>query len=256
LAPIIRQRWILNFDPAQYLPNVTCPMLFVNGATDFYFSLPSFQASCQAVPEGLAALSLRPQLPHTSIWLLPWADIEVRRFADEQLLKGPPLPRLGPLSVADGRVSASFLTTLPLMDATLWCTTNLGPWTNRIWTARQAAIGNGVISALLPAQRPLAYFLSVTDQGSAVMSTPCVAAGTDGAPADLRFTVIRSDSPSELALLGNKPWGHRVVLQAGSDFLRWPAIATNGAVGTSFNFALTNGLPDAPTFYRVHDLDW
>ena len=255
-APAGPQRYIERIDPARYLPNVSCPMLFVSGATDPYFSPPSFQLSFQTVPEGLATLSVPPQVNHGCIWLMPWTDIEVRRFIDSQMLNLPALPRLGPLTVESNRASASLFTPLPLTKATLWCTTNLGAWSTRSWTAHQATVSNGIVTAPLPNDRPLAYYLSVTDAGSALVSTPCAAAGADGAPANCRFASISRYQSGAVRLWGNKPWGHHVELRAGPDLATWSAVDTNAAAGANFQFVLTNQPAVAMRFFQLRDLDW
>ncbi len=59
-----RDQWISNFDPAQYLPGVRCPILFVNGTNDFAYPLDSYQKSYRLVTSP-TTLSVTVNMPHS-----------------------------------------------------------------------------------------------------------------------------------------------------------------------------------------------
>ncbi len=170
LAPMsaaLRQRWVENFDPSRYLGRAKCPMLFVNGTGDFAYPLDSYRKSYQLVTAPVT-LSVKIDRPHGHIWNFP----EVDAFIDTALKGMPPLPLLGTMTVAGGRVSAQVTSPVPVAKAELAYTTDSGPWQQRHWQSTPAVVKENSITAALPAARPLVYFLYVTDSRGLAVSTP------------------------------------------------------------------------------------
>ena len=167
MAPEARARWLLDFDPSQYLGGVNCPILFLNGSNDFAYPLDSYRASYQLVPAKFRYVSVVLNLPHGHIWTFE----EVDAFVDSVLRGGTPLPRLGPMKLDGDRVSAKVIAPDAIKEATLRYTTDTGEWQKRHWETSPAEVGHGAISARLPAQRPLVWFLSVTDERGLRVST-------------------------------------------------------------------------------------
>lgn len=100
-----------------------------------------------------------------------WAPKEIGLYVDSVLKGGDPLPKVGPMKTSDGRAMASFMAKVPVVKAQLHYTTDSGPWQKRGWRTIEAKLAEGTVSAELPTQRPLVYYLSVTDQRQAMMST-------------------------------------------------------------------------------------
>ncbi len=160
-----RARWLQAFDPSQYLGGVRCPILFLNGTTDFAYPLDSYQKSYRLVPESQRFVSVNIDLPHGHIWTFP----EVDGFVDAALRGGPHLAQVGPTKVetsASGpwRVEARIQSGARPQQARLCYTTDTGVWQKRVWKSVPARVEGRRIEADLPAGRPLVGFLGVTDE--------------------------------------------------------------------------------------------
>ena len=164
-----RQRWGEFFDPARYLGGVNCPILFLNGSNDFAYPLDSYQKSYQRV-QGPMTLSVKIRLPHGHIWTFG----EVDCFVDSVLQGALPLPALKPMKIIDGRATTSYSAKVPVTNAELNYTSDVGEWHKRRWQTVAAEIAEGKVTARLPLDRPLVCYLSVTDARGLMVSTPHV----------------------------------------------------------------------------------
>jgi PhoPQ-activated pathogenicity-related protein len=168
MTPPQQRTWVENFDPSAYLPQVSCPILFVNGTNDFAYPLDSYQKSYRAVP-GRTDLRVTVRMPHGH--QPGWAPAEIGLFADSVLGDGVPLPRLSGLEIRDGVAGATVQAESRVVRAELHFTTDTGPWKERSWSSREATIAGCAIQAGLPGERPLVCFLTVTDDRGATVST-------------------------------------------------------------------------------------
>jgi len=159
MSPDARQRWLQLFDPGSYLAQVSCPILFLNGTTDFAYPLDSYQKSYRLVPEPLRNLSVIVALPHGHIWTFP----EVDAFVDQTLKQAPPLPRFTPPEIQQGQMIATLQSGVGIGPATLSYTTNTGPWQERVWLTAPAVVTGNRISAPIPTHPTWTAFLSMTD---------------------------------------------------------------------------------------------
>jgi dienelactone hydrolase len=159
MTPQARQLWLENFDPSQYLEHVRCPILFLNGTTDFAYPLDSYHKSYRLVPEAQRTVCIVKDLPHGHIWNFKEVDV----FVESVLNGGIGLPRLGPALVASDAAAATVTSPLPLKDAALYYTADDGPWQKREWHSLPASVDGAQVSAPLPAEAPRALFLAVTD---------------------------------------------------------------------------------------------
>lgn len=160
MTPEARALWLKLFDPSQYLSNVRCPILFVNGTTDFAYPLDSYQKSYRLVPEKWRLVSVAVDRPHGHIWTFP----EVDAFVTSILKQGRPLVRLGKAFEREGRLSARLSRIVNPKEASLCYTTDSGPWEKRRWHIAAAQVNGHEISAELPKERPLVAFLSIKDE--------------------------------------------------------------------------------------------
>ena len=161
-----RTRWVEAFDPSRYLPGVKCPILFLNGTNDFAYPLDSYKKCYELVP-GAKSLSVRVRLPHGHIWTFG----EVDAFIDSHLKKGLPLAAPGLMTAKESVVSAEVTSKVELKEAHLHYAVAEGSWRKRAWKSAPAEIKDSRISAKLPAERPLVYYLTVTDQRGLITST-------------------------------------------------------------------------------------
>lgn len=87
-----RDLWLSLWDPSNYLPHTTTPMLWVNGSNDHFFPMNSWQKSYRAT-KGAFSLSLPIRMPHGHAG--PGENPAViKAFADHITLNSPPLPTL------------------------------------------------------------------------------------------------------------------------------------------------------------------
>ena len=168
MQPQQRDRWVENFDPSRYLPGVSCPILFVNGTNDFAYPLDSYQKCYQSVP-GKVNLRIEVRMPHGHTQ--GWTPKEIGLFVDSVLTGGDPLPEMGPITTTANRTSATVSHGVPIVKGQLHYTNDEGKWQDRTWHSSEAIFADGTVSANLPAQRPAVYYLSVTDQRGAMVST-------------------------------------------------------------------------------------
>jgi len=160
MTPESRERWLLHFDPSRYLGGVRCPILFLNGATDFAYPLDSYQKSYRWVPPQHRHVSVIVGLPHGHIWTFG----EVDAFVDSALRGTTALPRVGEVRISGPIARAAVKSSTPIATATLNYTTDTGAWQKRSWHTVPARFDRSAASADLPAERPLVGFLAVTDQ--------------------------------------------------------------------------------------------
>ena len=153
-----RGRWVGAFDPSAHLPGVKCPILFLNGTNDFAYPLDSYQKSYSLVTAP-RTVSVRVRLPHGHIWTFG----EVDAFIDSHLKGGDPLPAVGAMTRDGETVSAPVMSKIGLKAGQLHHAVAAGPWQKREWKSATAELRDGRVTAKLPADRPLVYYLAVTD---------------------------------------------------------------------------------------------
>jgi cephalosporin-C deacetylase-like acetyl esterase/lysophospholipase L1-like esterase len=187
-----RERWLRWFDPATTAGGIRCPVLFLNGTHDFAYPPDSYRRTYSLVPEEVRTLSLRVDLDHGHIWTFG----EVDAFADSVLRPGPgspPLVRMGPLELMDGKASAVIAGGGPVAGAELHVTTMTGDWVKRVWRTMPAEVSGNAVSAVLPAERPLTYFFTVKDGRGLVTSTSWRSEGAEDNPAVMPTGKLEDD---------------------------------------------------------------
>jgi dienelactone hydrolase len=191
MAPAQRELWLDQFDPSRYLAGATCPMLWVNGTNDFAYPLSSYQKSYE-LPKGLVTLCIRVEMPHGHS--AGWEPLEIGLFADSILRQGKRLPNIHPLRVSlqgpevRAVCSFDFDPVHPIVRAELHYTTDEGPWQKRKWRTvatgifrPDATTGEGTVAPALPNERPITYYVSITDNRGVLVNTPHKIL-TDGKP--------------------------------------------------------------------------
>lgn len=171
-----RKEWIDNFDPSRYLKQARMPVLFVNGTNDFAYPLDSYRKSYRLVPN--RQLCVTVNMPHGHPQ--GWAPVEIGLFVDQHLRKGAPLPRLERVETSEegGRqlVTVPVLQTEGPVTVQLHWTTDLEmPWQKRKWQSKPAQKMEGNATDFhrmeLPRERPVVWFVTLTDRRKATVST-------------------------------------------------------------------------------------
>lgn len=170
-----RKLWLDQFDPSKYLGGATCPMLFVNGTNDFAYPLDSYQKSYR-LPQGPVSLCVRVRMPHGHPQ--GWAPTEIGLFVDSIFKGGKPLPKIRPLEIDGG---AGYEPAAEEMLGEMHYAVAQGPWQERKWKSVHVPVVQIVAGALasvlsgdVPEERPLVYYMTVTDSRGALVSTPHV----------------------------------------------------------------------------------
>ncbi len=171
MTPELRKRWVSLWDPSQYLPAVSMPILFVNGTNDFAYPLDSYTKSFDAVP-GEKQIRITVNMPHGHP--AGWAPQEIGLFFDQHLLKKPRLPKLGAPEKVAGQVQVACESQLELKSAALHFTTDTAAINKRMWQTAPAKIAEGRIMCPAPPADTTAWFFTVTDERDATLSSRVV----------------------------------------------------------------------------------
>ena len=163
-----RNLWIKNFDPSNYLAECRMPTLFVTGTNDFAYPLDSFQKSYRLV-QGPRTLCIQVGMPHGHPQ--GWAPKEIGWFVDAILKNGTPLPKISSSSRTGAQIAIEVDSCLPLLKAELHYTTDVGVWEDRTWQTVAAQLEGLVAQATLPTNEGIVYFVTVTDERGAVVSS-------------------------------------------------------------------------------------
>lgn len=164
-----RQQWIEAYDPSSYLARCHVPLLFVNGTNDTHYPLDSCQKSADRV---LADKQMRIQVNMPHGHEAGWAPAEIGLFIDSYCRGGLPLAVPGNPVIAGERVSVTYRARVPLKEAALHFTSDSGLRSKRTWQSLPADIGKDSISAPRPPAGANTWFLSLTDERGAMVTTP------------------------------------------------------------------------------------
>jgi hypothetical protein len=99
--------------------------------------------------------------------------VEIEIFIDSVLRDGVPLARFEQVRRDGRQVAARVQSQVSIQSAALNCTTDNGPWQKRAWQVLPAIVDSDgrSISAELPAQDGITWFLTVTDERGATVSS-------------------------------------------------------------------------------------
>lgn len=171
MTPAQRRRWQTLWDPAQYLPAASMPILFINGTNDFAYPLDSYMKSYDAVPgEKQIRITVKMRHSHPA----GWAPEEIGLFVDQHLRGGRPLPAVETPVVQDGQVRLATSGPTKVVAAELHWTTDSGPMNERGWQSSPASVSEGAVACAAPPAEALAWFVTVTDGRGATVSSRVV----------------------------------------------------------------------------------
>ncbi|MBB5036112.1 alpha/beta hydrolase family protein [Prosthecobacter dejongeii] len=163
-----RADWVREYDPSSLLPRCRVPILFVNGTNDIHYPLDSYMKSYNVVP-GEKQMRIQVNMAHGH----PpgWAPQEIGLFIDSKCRAGLPLTVPGSPIVEGGQVKVSYTGGAPLKEAKLHYTTDSGVRAKRTWKSVDAVIRDGTVSAPKPPAEANTWFLTLTDERGAMVST-------------------------------------------------------------------------------------
>lgn len=170
MMPEQRERWIKLWEPSQYLPQVSMPILFVNGTNDFAYPLDSYMKSFDAVPAGVTKeFCITVNMPHSH----PdgWAPQEIGVFIDHVLLGQPGLATLGELQSGEDAITVAYESERPLASCAVHYTAGAEPINMRIWETVAGTVADDHVRTPLPPAGATAWFVTMTDDQGAVAST-------------------------------------------------------------------------------------
>ena len=163
-----RDLWVKTYDPGSLLPRCHVPIFFVNGSNDVHYVLDSYMKSFNVVPgEKQMRIELNMRHGHPP----GWAPKEIGLFIDSKCRAGSPLPVPGVPVIKGGRIQAAVQSTTALKSAVLYYTSETGLRSARKWVTVPAAVEGRTITAPAPPKEANTWFLTVTDERDAMVST-------------------------------------------------------------------------------------
>lgn len=163
--------WVREYDPGSLLPRCRVPIFFVNGTNDVHYVLDSYMKSYNVVP-GEKQMRIEVNMRHGH----PpgWAPAEIGLFIDSKCRGGRPLPVPGKPEITGGEARVTCESATALKKAELHYTADGGLRSQRKWTSVPARIVGKTITAPAPPPEANSWFLSVTDERDAMVSTVVV----------------------------------------------------------------------------------
>ncbi|OHE77575.1 MAG: hypothetical protein A2107_12970 [Verrucomicrobia bacterium GWF2_62_7] len=163
-----RQLWIKTYDPSSLLPRCRVPILFVNGSNDIHYPLDSYQKSFDLV-SGPKQMRIEVNMRHGHA--PGWAPKEIGLFIDSHCNGGKPLPLPGKPAVEDDHIRLPVKSVTAIKEAYLHYTADIGLRSKRKWQSIPAKIGKGVIISPRPPTNANTWFISLTDERGAMVSS-------------------------------------------------------------------------------------
>ncbi|MCX5646044.1 MAG: alpha/beta fold hydrolase [Phycisphaerae bacterium] len=171
MTPEQRDRWVRLWDPSMYIGSAVMPVFFLDGTNDFAYPLDSY-AKTYGLVKSERNFRITINMPHGHPQ--GWAPIEIGLFVDEHLRGGKPLPAILSPKRGNDEVVANVRTRTSLVSAALHYTTEAGPINKRPWQTAPGRIEGSQIVVKAPPQEATIWFLTVTDERGAVVSSELV----------------------------------------------------------------------------------
>jgi len=164
-----RAAWIKEYDPSSLLKRCRVPILFVNGTGDVHYPLDSYQKSFDVVPGSKKQMRIEMNMRHGH----PpgWAPQEIGLFIDSFCRDSKPLPIPGKFTSKGDQVRLAFKSAVPVKSAALHFTTDSGLRSKRAWKTLPAEVGKGVVTAPKPPADANTWFLALTDERGAMVTS-------------------------------------------------------------------------------------
>ncbi len=161
--------WVQQFDPSSLLSACKVPTLWVNGTNDFAYPLDSYKKSYQLVKNRTLCVTVRMPHGHEQ----GWAPKEIGLFVDQYLAteRPKPFPKVSTIITDNATVTVPYVSQVPIKSGQLHYTTDKGVWKDRKWQSIDAKIEKDTITAALPADKGIVYFVTLTDDRGVTVST-------------------------------------------------------------------------------------
>ncbi len=160
--------WVAAYDAGSLLPRCRVPLLFVNGTNDTHNPLDSYMKTYARAP-GPKQLRIEVNMRHGH--LPGWAPPEIGLFIDSHCRAGTPLPIPGTPRLVGAQIQLTCESRTALKKAELHYTADTGLRSKRAWQTFPATIGGATITAAKPPAGSNTWFLTITDERDAMVST-------------------------------------------------------------------------------------
>ncbi len=171
MTPQQKDKWVRLWDPSRYIGAAKMPVLFMNGTNDFAYPLDSY-AKTYGLVKGRRQVRITVNMPHGHPQ--GWAPAEIGLFIDSCLRGGNPLPMVSRPRIVNDRVLAQVRPRTKLVEAALHYTTETGPINKRQWRTVPGRVDGSHIVVPAPPKEASIWFLTVTDERWAVVSSEVV----------------------------------------------------------------------------------
>lgn len=172
----LKAAWIDNFDPSKHLPQSTPPTLWLTRTHDFHYRMDNYQRGYR-LAQGPQTLSITTDREHShAAGMIP---PEIPLYFDHHLRGQAPLAKVGATETTGDEVRASVDAAVPVTAAELAYTYQDPTSHESKWLTLTGRTEEGMATATLPQPRPNAFFLIVTDERGARVSSACVGCGND-----------------------------------------------------------------------------
>ena len=164
----LARRWVEKYDPSSLLPRCRVPIFFVNGTNDVHYVLDSYQKSFDRVP-GVKQMRIEVNMRHSHPH--GWKPKEIGMFIDSYCNGGRALPVPAKPVIEGDTIRVACTGGDTLKSAALHYTTDEGLRSKRTWKSIPAMIAGGVITAPRPPAEANTWFIAVTDDRDAMVTT-------------------------------------------------------------------------------------
>jgi len=171
MTPQQADKWILLWDPSMYIGSATMPVFFVNGTNDFAYPLDSYSQTYGLV-KGKRNFRITVNMPHGH--QQGWDPKEIGLFVDQYLKGGIPLASVTKPQAINGKLRAKVESNTDLVSANLHYTTGTTPINKLDWESMPARIEGRLIISPKPPDEATIWFLAVTDNRDAIVSSEVV----------------------------------------------------------------------------------
>ncbi|MDT8302899.1 MAG: hypothetical protein RQ760_15570, partial [Sedimentisphaerales bacterium] len=147
------------------------PVFFINGTNDFAYPLDSY-AKTYGLVKSKRNFRITVNMPHGH--QQGWDPKEIGLFVDQYLKGGTPLPVVMKPKLIDNEIHAEVKSKTPLTSAQLHYTTGTVPINKLDWESISARIEGKSIVSPVPPDDTTIWFLTVSDNRTAVVSSEVV----------------------------------------------------------------------------------
>jgi dienelactone hydrolase len=167
MTPDGRDRWAKLWDPSMYVPAIKMPILFINGTNDHSYPLDSYMKTYSDAG-GAKQIRITIKMPHSH--QDGWAPPEIGMFIDHHLLGNRAILVIEEVTRDKQKVVAKCKSD-GKVTAKLNFTTDHAPVNEHEWQTQPATISDRTIVTDLPSKEVTAWFLTVTDDHNATISS-------------------------------------------------------------------------------------